>query len=84
MQTPGNYVPGAHGERQRALGKGVRLFQAASQHLRLPQGRRQSTCEVLRIPIAVACSIARVSRGTASATRPPRASRPKAGAIQEK
>ena len=30
------------GERQRPLGEGVRLLQAAGQYLRLPQGRRQS------------------------------------------
>ena len=30
------------GERQRPLGEGVRLLQAAGQQLRLPQGRRQS------------------------------------------
>src|SRR6516164_4049247 len=34
------------GEHQRTLGKNVRLFQVASQHLRLPQGKTTDRLEV--------------------------------------
>ena len=69
------------GERQRLLGEGVRLLQAAGQQLRLPQGETTERL-IADLPVAVVCSIARVSSGTASATRPPRVyAAPKAAAI---
>ena len=80
--TPGGRVPGATGERQRALGEGVRLLQAASQHMRLPQGETTEHL-VVSLSVAVLCSSACVSSGTASATRPTRVyAAPKAAAIQ--
>ena len=63
------------GERQRPLGEGVRLLQAAGQQLRLPQGETTERLKADR-SIAVVCSIACVSSGTASATRPAQAYRP--------
>ena len=72
------------GERQRTLGQGVRLLQAARQQLRLPQGE---TTERLQptMSVAMVCSIACVSSGTASASRPPSVyAAPKAAAIMGK
>ena len=69
------------GMRQLTLGKGVRLLQAASQYLRFPSGRRQRVWKS-SLSIAVVCSIACVSSGMASATRPARLyASPKAVAI---
>ena len=68
------------GERQRALGERVRLLQAAGQQLRFPQG--ETTERLIPGFRAMACSIACVSSGTASAMRPPRVyAAPKAAAI---
>ena len=39
------------GERQRTLGEGVRLLQAASQHLRLPQGETTERLIVYSLPL---------------------------------
>ena len=59
------------GERQGALGEGVRLLQAPSQELRLPQGEATERLKATVSP-AVVCSGACVRSGTASATRPAR------------
>ena len=70
------------GERQRLLGEGVRLLQAASQQMRLPQGETSRAPDSLPFHCMV-CAIACVSSGTASATRPARVyAAPKAAAIQ--
>ena len=73
------------GERQRPLGEGLRLLQAAGQQLRLPQGETDRAPDTVLLPMPVLCSIACVSSGTASATRPARVyAAPKAAAIQGK
>ena len=73
------------GKRQRPLGEGVRLLQAAGQQLCLPQGETTERLDSRPISVAIACSIACVSSGTASATRPPRVyAAPKAAAIRGK
>ena len=62
----------------------MRLLQAASQHLRLPQGEATERLKDT-LSVAVACSIACVSNGTASATRPARVyAAPKAAATRGK
>jgi hypothetical protein len=57
------------GMRQRLLGKDLRLFQAARQHLRFPQ---EETTALLgsTLSIVVTCAPTCVSNGTASVTRP--------------
>ena len=73
------------GERQRSLGEGVRLLQAASQQMCLPQGETTERLDNLLVSIAMVCSIACVSSGTASAMRPPRVyAAPKAAATTGK
>ena len=68
------------GERQRLLGEGMRLLQAASQQMRLPQGETTEHLKDYQFHCNV-CSIACVSSGTASAMRPPRVyAAPKAAA----
>jgi hypothetical protein len=63
---------------QRSLGAGLRLLQAVSQQLHLPQGGLQSASTL----VAVVCASACVSSGMASATRPPRVyAAPKTAAI---
>ena len=72
------------GMRQRTLGEGLRLLQAAGQQLRLSRGRLQSTCSEI-ISFVMVCFIACMSSGTASATRPARVyAAPKAAAIPGK
>ncbi len=73
------------GLRQRLLGEGLCLLQAASQQMRLPQGETTERVQPDTVPLQSICSIACVSSGTASATRPPKVyAAPKAAAIQGK
>ena len=72
------------GKRQRALGEGVRLLQAASQHCASPRETTERLDSRL-CSVAVVCSSACVSSGRASATRPPSVyAAPKAAAIAGK
>ena len=72
------------GVRQRPLGEGVRLLQAAGQQMRLSQGKITERL-MDYLAVAVVCSSACVSSGTASATRPPRVyAAPKAAATKGK
>ena len=70
------------GKRQRPFGEGVRLLQVASQQLGLTQGETDRAPDNVPWLVAVACSIACVSNGMASARRPHSVyAAPKAAAI---
>ena len=72
------------GERQRMLGEGVCLLQAAGAAAAPPPGRRRQSAWKTTASHAVVCSRACVSSDTASVMRPPRVyAAPKGAAIGE-